>query len=67
LLIRPGHVDDIEEVSAQWSNEETEPTHTDNPVSFRALLNHDPGSVLVAELDGSLVGTVIAGRDGWRG
>ncbi|WP_018156821.1 GNAT family N-acetyltransferase [Demetria terragena] len=30
------------------------------------LLRRDPDSLVVAELDGAIVGTVIAGWDGWR-
>ena len=33
----------------------------------RALLEHDPGALMVAESSGRVVGTVIAAWDGWRG
>ena len=52
---------------ALWSEAEAEPTHTDDAASLQLLLRRDPGSLLVAELDGRLVGTVIAAWDGWRG
>ncbi len=32
-----------------------------------ALLERDPSALLVAELGDQLVGSVIAGWDGWRG
>jgi ribosomal protein S18 acetylase RimI-like enzyme len=67
VLIRPARSEDIEEVLALWSDAEAEPTHTDDAASLQLLLRHDPGSLLVAELDGRLVGTVISGWDGWRG
>ena len=67
MLIRPAHSEDIEEVLALWSDAEAEPTHTDNAASLQLLLRHDPGSLLVSELDGRVVGTVISGWDGWRG
>ncbi len=38
----------------------------DRPEAVRALLDRDPEAVLVAEADGQVVGTVIAGWDGWR-
>lgn len=47
MLIRPARAEDIEEVLAQWSDAEAEPTHTDNPASLRLLLRHDPEAVLV--------------------
>ena len=52
---------------ALWSEAEAEPTHTDDAASLQLLLRRDPGSLLVAELDGRLLGTVIAAWDGWRG
>ena len=67
MLIRPARHEDIEDVLALWSDAEAEPTHTDNAVSLALLLRHDPEAVLVAEVNGRVVGTVIAGWDGWRG
>jgi ribosomal protein S18 acetylase RimI-like enzyme len=43
------------------------PTSTDSPDDLRHLLRHDPGALLVAEVAGEIVGSVIAGWDGWRG
>ena len=40
---------------------------SDDLESLRRLVVHDPGSLLVAELDGEIVGTLIAAWDGWRG
>lgn len=42
-------------------------TTPDNPEALSRLLDRDPGSLLVAELDGQLAGVVIAAFDGWRG
>lgn len=67
MLIRPARSEDIDEVLALWLDAGAEPTHTDTAASVGLLLRHDPGSLLVAELDGRLVGTVISGWDGWRG
>jgi ribosomal protein S18 acetylase RimI-like enzyme len=38
----------------------------DSPEAYLALVERDPQAVLVAEVDGELVGTLIAGWDGWR-
>lgn len=38
----------------------------DSPDKVLALLDRDPEALLVAELDGEVVGTLIAGWDGWR-
>lgn len=66
-MIRAARSEEIEEILALWSVAEAEPTHTDDVASLRILLEHDPGALLVFELDGRLVGTVISGWDGWRG
>ena len=34
--------------------------------SLQRLIVHDPAALIVAEEDGRLVGSVIAGWDGWR-
>jgi ribosomal protein S18 acetylase RimI-like enzyme len=39
----------------------------DTPHDLHLLLDFDPGAVLVAEVDGEMVGTVVATWDGWRG
>jgi ribosomal protein S18 acetylase RimI-like enzyme len=38
----------------------------DTGEAVTALLGRDPDAVIVAEHDGELVGSVIAGWDGWR-
>ena len=40
---------------------------SDAPDELRKKLNRDPDLVLVAELDGALIGTVLGGFDGRRG
>jgi ribosomal protein S18 acetylase RimI-like enzyme len=40
---------------------------SDEPDEIRKKLERDPGLFLVAEADGSLIGTVIGGYDGRRG
>ncbi len=40
---------------------------SDDPAGVGRLLAHDPGALLVADHDGDVVGTVVAGWDGWRG
>ncbi len=54
-------------VLAFW-RESAEPTTTDSADGIgRASFGRDPGTLIVAEAAGSIVGTVIAGWDGWRG
>ena len=51
-----------------WRSAATVPSSTDDAESIAALLERSPDAVIIAE-DGSgrIVGTVIAGFDGWRG
>jgi ribosomal protein S18 acetylase RimI-like enzyme len=65
--IRTASRSDAEAVLALWHAADAEPTHTDDADSVRQLIEHDPQALLVAEDDGRLVGSVIAGWDGWRG
>ena len=43
------------------------PTSTDTSEVLVDLVRHHPGALIVAEENGRIVGTVIAGWDGWRG
>jgi ribosomal protein S18 acetylase RimI-like enzyme len=66
IALRPATVDDIDPVLAFWL-EAAEPTSTDSAEALARLLRHDPGALIVAEADGRIVGSVMAGWDGWRG
>jgi ribosomal protein S18 acetylase RimI-like enzyme len=67
IQIRAATPSDAPAVLSLWLEAETHPTVTDDLESVHRLLSFDPGALLVAESDGSLVGSVIAGWDGWRG
>jgi ribosomal protein S18 acetylase RimI-like enzyme len=67
LTFRPATALDAPAVLALWLEAETEPTHTDDESSIRQLIERDPEALIVAEIDHRLVGSVIAGWDGWRG
>jgi ribosomal protein S18 acetylase RimI-like enzyme len=54
-------------VLALWSAAEAVPTVSDDAASLRRLLDSSADALLVAEVDGRLVGTLIAAWDGWRG
>ena len=64
--LRPATEDDVAAVLAFW-REAAEPTSTDTSEVLVNLVRHHPGALIVAEADGRIVGTVIAGWDGWRG
>jgi ribosomal protein S18 acetylase RimI-like enzyme len=73
---RRATVADAPAVVALWREAAAEPTHTDNVESVRRLVERDPAALILAEVEGPegrggrggrLVGSVIAGWDGWRG
>lgn len=67
VTLRPAVDSDVEELIAFWAFAgENEARPTDRPEMITGLLAHDPDALLVAELDGAIVGTVVAGWDGWR-
>jgi ribosomal protein S18 acetylase RimI-like enzyme len=64
---RPATTADAPAVVALWREAANEPTHTDDVESVRRLIERDPAALLLVEAEGRLVGSVIAGWDGWRG
>ena len=68
ITIRAATTEDIPAVLALWSEATVEPSATDDADGVATLLGVDPESLLLAIADdGTLVGTVIAAWDGWRG
>ncbi|GGP16766.1 GNAT family N-acetyltransferase [Nonomuraea glycinis] len=89
ISIRAGGLDDVAHVLDFWLQAAEGTDRRDSPAKVTALLHHDPGALLLAELPsrlgeptttqlgervtaqpgtpgGELVGTLIAGWDGWR-
>jgi ribosomal protein S18 acetylase RimI-like enzyme len=66
MKIRAGRLDDAGPLLAFWAAAAHGRSVSDDLAGVTRLLRHDPESVLVAELDGTVVGTVIAAWDGWR-
>jgi ribosomal protein S18 acetylase RimI-like enzyme len=66
-LLRVATRADAPAVLALWREAEAEPSHTDDLESLGRLLVRDPTSLIVAEANDKLVGSVIAAWDGWRG
>jgi ribosomal protein S18 acetylase RimI-like enzyme len=65
--IRTGRLSDVEAVLSLWAAAGAEPSHTDDAKSVAKLIVRDPLALMVAEDNDKLVGSVIAGWDGWRG
>ncbi|SEG70768.1 Acetyltransferase (GNAT) family protein [Actinacidiphila yanglinensis] len=66
LRIRPAAAADAGNVLAFWRVAAEGTSISDDEAGVTALLARDPESLLLAERDGLLVGSVIAGFDGWR-
>jgi ribosomal protein S18 acetylase RimI-like enzyme len=65
--LRPCRPDEIGAVLALWDRCRSPHAVTpDSPERVERLLENDPGALLLAELDGELVGAVIGAWDGWR-
>ncbi|MFG1807944.1 GNAT family N-acetyltransferase [Streptomyces sp. NPDC049040] len=64
--VRPAGRADCGAVLAFWRVAAEGTSISDDEAGFRRLVDTDPGALLLAERDGVLVGTVIAGFDGWR-
>ncbi len=66
-VIRYASRTDVADILALWAAADALPTITDNADSLGILIEHDPKAMIVAELEGRVVGAVIASWDGWRG
>jgi ribosomal protein S18 acetylase RimI-like enzyme len=67
LTLRRATTADIAEVFDFWTAAGAHPTTTDDAPSLTALLARDPDALVLGEIDGGMVGTLIATWDGWRG
>jgi ribosomal protein S18 acetylase RimI-like enzyme len=67
ITLRSGEGPDASAVLALWRIAGAAPTHTDDIASLLRLLTFDRDALVVAEEDGTIVGTVISAWDGWRG
>ncbi|MFB6815701.1 GNAT family N-acetyltransferase [Streptomyces sp. NPDC056347] len=66
LHIRHADLSDIDAVLDFWREAAEGTSISDDHDGVTRLIGRDPEALLLAEHDGRLVGTVIAGFDGWR-
>lgn len=66
LRIRAAQPTDAAAVLDFWKHAAEGTSISDDRHGVTALITRDPGALLLAEVNGALVGTVIAGFDGWR-
>jgi ribosomal protein S18 acetylase RimI-like enzyme len=66
LRIRAATPEDLDSVLAFWKTAAEGTSISDDRDGVARLVARDPEALILAEREGELVGTVIAGFDGWR-
>jgi ribosomal protein S18 acetylase RimI-like enzyme len=67
FVLRAAVAGDVDALLGLWREAaENDSRPPDTRAAVEALLGRDPDATIVAEDDGELVGSVIAGWDGWR-
>ncbi|RMI39102.1 GNAT family N-acetyltransferase [Streptomyces triticirhizae] len=66
MRVRPAGPGDVERVLAFWRLAAEGSSVSDDVAGVSGLVARDPEALLLAECEGELAGTVIAGFDGWR-
>jgi ribosomal protein S18 acetylase RimI-like enzyme len=66
LHIRSAALSDIDAVLAFWREAAEGTSISDDRDGVARLITRDPDALILAERDGRLAGSVIAGFDGWR-
>ena len=67
LELRPARSDEIDAVLAFWAAAAEGSSVSDDPAGVRGLIERDPEALVLAiERGDRIVGSVIAGFDGWR-
>ncbi|RCG22474.1 GNAT family N-acetyltransferase [Sphaerisporangium album] len=64
--IRTAADEDVDAVLTFWLRAAEGTDRHDTAAGVRRLIERDPDALLIAELDGRIAGTLIAGWDGWR-
>jgi ribosomal protein S18 acetylase RimI-like enzyme len=67
IALRLATSDDIAAVLTFWTQATAEPSTTDDVDGIAGLIEHSPGALVLAADGDAIVGSVIAGWDGWRG
>src|SRR5207253_606623 len=67
ITLRLGTRGDIDAVLTFWLDATAEPSTTDDATGLEGLLDRSPGALILAVDGDAIVGTIVAGWDGWRG
>jgi ribosomal protein S18 acetylase RimI-like enzyme len=66
-IIRSATPADVAAILSLWRAADVPPGVSDSPAGLAALLETDGHSLLLAESEAAVVGSLIAAWDGWRG
>jgi ribosomal protein S18 acetylase RimI-like enzyme len=67
ISIRDCRPQEVESVLELWRQADAKPSVTDNADDLRRAVADGPANVLMAEVEGQIIGSVIGTFDGWRG
>jgi ribosomal protein S18 acetylase RimI-like enzyme len=67
LSIRACRLEDIEKVLELWRQADATPGVTDTSEDLRRAVADSPAHVLLADVEGRVIGSIIGTFDGWRG
>jgi ribosomal protein S18 acetylase RimI-like enzyme len=67
LSVRACRLEDVQEVLELWRQANATPSVTDTAEDLQRAVAASAANVLVAEIGGRLVGSIIGTFDGWRG
>jgi ribosomal protein S18 acetylase RimI-like enzyme len=67
ISIRQASLSDIQGIMALWRDAEATASVTDTADGLRRAMSEPSLCLLVAEVDGTLAGSIIGTFDGWRG
>jgi ribosomal protein S18 acetylase RimI-like enzyme len=67
ITLRAGTRADVEAVLTFWLDATAEPSTTDDAAGLEGLLERSPGALILAVDGDAVIGSIVAGWDGWRG
>ena len=67
FVLRKCRSEDVETVLELWGQADATPSVTDNADDLRRAVSDGRANVLLAEVEGRIVGSIIGTFDGWRG
>ncbi|HEY7329375.1 MAG TPA: GNAT family N-acetyltransferase [Gemmataceae bacterium] len=66
-IIRGCRIEEVAAVLELWRQADATPSVTDTALDLRRAIAESSAHVLVAEIEGRVIGSIIGAFDGWRG